>query len=65
MQSKLDDLEAVRTIITALEPFDEPERERIIRWASEKLGIKNYFVKAEHRLENIVKEIKTVLNMTT
>lgn len=41
MQNKPDDLEAVRTIITALEPFEEPERERIIRWASEKLGIKN------------------------
>ena len=41
MQSKPDDLDAVRAIITALEPFEEKERERIIRWASEKLGIKS------------------------
>ena len=29
-----------------------------------KLGVKNYFVKAEHRLENIVREIQVALNMT-
>lgn len=40
MSQKPDDLEAVRTIVTALDPFDETERERIIRWVSEKLGIK-------------------------
>ena len=41
MPQKPDDLDALRTIITALDPFDESERERIMRWASEKLGIKN------------------------
>jgi len=41
MADKPDDLEAVRIICGALEPFDEGDRERIIRWASEKLGIKN------------------------
>jgi hypothetical protein len=40
MSQKPDDLEAVRTICTALEPFDESERQQIIRWASERLGIK-------------------------
>lgn len=41
MSQKPDDLDALRTILTALEPFDETERERIMRWAGEKLGIKN------------------------
>lgn len=40
MSQKPDDLEAVRTICTALEPFDESERLQIIRWACERLGIK-------------------------
>lgn len=34
-----DDLEALRGVVTALEPFDAPDRERIVRWACEKLGI--------------------------
>jgi hypothetical protein len=34
-----DDLEAVRTIVGALDQFDETDQQRIIRWASEKLGI--------------------------
>jgi hypothetical protein len=42
MSQKPDDLDALRTIFTALDPFDESERERIMRWASEKLGIKNF-----------------------
>ncbi len=42
MSQKPDDLDALRTIITALDPFDESERERIMRWAGEKLGIKNF-----------------------
>jgi hypothetical protein len=41
MSNKPDDLEAVRTIVSALEPFDDNEKERIIRWATEKLGLKN------------------------
>jgi hypothetical protein len=35
----LDDLEAVRQLVATLEPFAIPERERIIRWAREKLGM--------------------------
>lgn len=42
MSQKPDDLDALRTIVTALEPFDETERERIMRWAGEKLGVKNF-----------------------
>lgn len=40
MTNKLtDDLEAVRTLVATLEPFDLTERERIIRWVREKLGM--------------------------
>jgi hypothetical protein len=39
MTTKPDDLEAVRTIAEKLEPFDELERERILRWVREKLGM--------------------------
>ncbi|MHB2027020.1 MAG: hypothetical protein ACYCPQ_10390 [Elusimicrobiota bacterium] len=39
MTKPVDDFEAVRLVITALEPFDPKERERIIRWAAEKLGM--------------------------
>jgi hypothetical protein len=41
MSQKPDDLAAIKTICDALEPFDENERERIIRWASERLGLRN------------------------
>jgi len=34
-----DDLEALRTIVAALTPFKQPDQERIIRWAKEKLGL--------------------------
>jgi formylglycine-generating enzyme required for sulfatase activity len=34
-----DDLEAVRVIVAALTPFKQPDQERIIRWASEKVGL--------------------------
>ncbi len=36
---KLDDLEAVRTIVSTLEQFAKEDQERIVRWALEKLGI--------------------------
>jgi hypothetical protein len=39
MTKPVDDLEAIRLVIEALDPFDAKERERIIRWASEKLGM--------------------------
>lgn len=34
-----DDFEAVRILVSALEHFDSADRERIIRWAREKLGM--------------------------
>lgn len=39
MSSNNDDLDAVRTIVDALEPFDATDRDRIMRWVSEKLGL--------------------------
>jgi len=39
MANKPDDLEAVRSIVATLEPFDAVEKERIIRWAREKLSM--------------------------
>jgi hypothetical protein len=38
-QGKLDDLDAVRTLVDALKEFDAVEQRRIIRWAEEKLGL--------------------------
>lgn len=34
---KLDDLTAVRTVVETLQSFDNDVRDRILRWASEKL----------------------------
>ncbi len=39
MSEELDDLEAVRALVSTLQPFSEEERSRIIRWACEKLGM--------------------------
>ena len=39
MTKQADDLEAVRTLVATLEPFEKGDRERIIRWACEKLGL--------------------------
>jgi hypothetical protein len=39
MTGKSDDLEAVRVLAATLEPFSGEDRERIIRWAREKLGM--------------------------
>jgi hypothetical protein len=36
---QLSDLKALETILKTLEPLSEDERERVLRWASEKLGI--------------------------
>jgi hypothetical protein len=36
---KPDDLEAVRQIAAMLEPFPSPDRERILRWARERLDM--------------------------
>lgn len=37
--SDIDDLDAVRTIVSTLEKFERQEQERILRWSMEKLGI--------------------------
>jgi hypothetical protein len=39
MTTKPDDLEAVRTIADTLEPFENPDRDRILRWVRERLGM--------------------------
>jgi hypothetical protein len=39
MDKLKDDLDAVRVLIETLEPFEKDDRERIIRWAAEKLGM--------------------------
>lgn len=39
MTAKVDDLEAVRILAETLQPFASDDRERIIRWAREKLGM--------------------------
>jgi hypothetical protein len=50
MTKPTDDLEAVRILIQALEPFDSKDRERIIRWAAEKLGMtSSTFLPHAHR----------------
>jgi len=36
---KADDLDAVRQLVETLQPFDDIERDRIVRWAREKLGM--------------------------
>jgi hypothetical protein len=38
-QKKTDDLEAVRVVVNALESFQKEDQKRIIRWASEKIGL--------------------------
>ena len=35
----IDDLDAIRTIVTTLEGFERADQERILRWSTEKLGI--------------------------
>lgn len=39
MAGDLDDLEALKTIVSALSPFERPDQERILRWTREKLGL--------------------------
>jgi hypothetical protein len=39
MKKELDDLEAVRTLVSTLEGFEKADQERVIRWAREKLGL--------------------------
>lgn len=39
MASNHDDIEAIKTVVDALSPFDPVDQERIVRWACEKLGL--------------------------
>src|SRR6184192_3203416 len=39
MSGKSDDLEAVRVLADTLQPFAVEDRERIIRWSRERLGM--------------------------
>ncbi len=39
MATLTDDLDAVRQIVAALEPFELDDQERILRWVREKLGL--------------------------
>lgn len=39
MSAKTNDLEAVRLLADTLQPFTSKDRERIIRWARERLGM--------------------------
>ena len=39
MTKESDDLEAVRTLVSTLKPFEKVDQERIIRWSREKLGL--------------------------
>lgn len=39
MTAKTDDLKAVRVLANTLQPFNDQDRERIIRWVREKLGM--------------------------
>lgn len=40
MSKPVDDLEAVRTVVEAVQGFTDEEQQRIFRWAVEKLGLK-------------------------
>ena len=42
MSKPVDDLEAVRIIVDTLQSLDAKDRERVIRWAREKLGLPVY-----------------------
>jgi hypothetical protein len=40
MNKPVDDLEAVRTVVEAVQGFTDEEQQRIFRWAGEKLGLR-------------------------
>lgn len=55
-----DDLEAVRTVVAALQPFEPKDQERILRWAREKLGLAAPVVAgALHKVSSTVAEQRT------
>jgi hypothetical protein len=50
---QLADLKALETILKALEPLSEDERERVLRWAGEKLGIQQVLGRAGGALKKV------------
>lgn len=50
MTTKPDDLEAVRQVADTLQPFSDSERERILRWARERLGMSGFPAQPTHQL---------------
>jgi hypothetical protein len=44
MKKGHDDLKAVRLIAEVLQPFSDPERERVLRWVRERLGMTGTWV---------------------
>jgi hypothetical protein len=48
MNTPKDDLEAVRAVVDAIKDFKSDDQQRIIRWASEKLGLPHPFVGSVH-----------------
>lgn len=73
MTQQLDDLEAVRTIVSTLEKFDKNDQERIIRWAREKLGLNVVQVQPQVASQNVqqavnqqcqtpIKDLKSFVN---
>lgn len=74
--TKPDDLEAVRNIVATLEQFENQDRERILRWVKEKLGMKDQTLQSlvtqpqhevateqqTHKIPIGVQDIKTFIN---
>jgi|GEM_PF-3508107 len=56
MSKKNDDLEAVRVIADALEPFDDVVRERILKWACERVGMHPKEIKIIHETQTAYSE---------
>lgn len=66
MTKENDDLNAVRTLVDTLQPFNNDDRDRIIRWAREKLGMsKNPSIIVEEiptsttQIKNLTHDINT------
>jgi len=59
-----DDLAAVRILVDALSSFENSERQRIIRWACEKLGVP-YDVGTSHLITSPIKNLAGVGELTT
>lgn len=58
----LDDLEAVRAIVTALSGFTRDEQERIMRWSREKLGLMEESIESQHKPAAVAEIASSSLN---